>query len=341
MNLETLDKILEDQPGFRKKQALKFIFQDLGGDWDDATIFSKETRQKLKEKLSLKIDFEILWAKNKNSAKALVRLEDGVSIEAVLMKGEKRNTVCVSSQAGCPLGCVFCATGKKGFVRNLEYWEIVQQVLIFARILKKDFKVESVTNGVFMGMGEPFLNYENVMKEANFINSKEGFEIAARKISISTAGIIPGIMKFSEENKQFNLAVSLHAPDNKIREKLMKINKEYPIEKLFNAIEFYIEKTNRKVMLEYSLFEGVNDGEECAQELSRLIKKKQFFIVNLIEYNEYDFCDEGGVVLKKSDKMRTDAFKEILEKNNIEFSERFRFGRDIYGACGQLASRLE
>ena len=338
MNLEKLDKIFEKEPGFRKKQVLKFIYQDLKDDWNDATIFSKDFREKIKNNLSLKIDYKIFWSGDRKSAKALINLEDGVKIESVLMRSEKRNTICVSSQAGCPLGCVFCATGKNGFRRNLEYWEIIDQVLIFARILRKEFN-EEITNVVFMGMGEPFLNYENVIRAANFINSKECFEIAARKISISTAGIVPGIMKFAAENKQFNLAVSLHAPSDEIRGKLMKINKEYPINEIFKALEFYVEKTKRKVMIEYSLFDGINDDEVCAQELSRLVKKKQLFMINLIEYNENDLRDESGAMLKKSNKSNIQKFKNILEKNNIEFSERFRFGRDIQGACGQLAGK--
>ncbi len=337
MNLEKLDKILENEPAFRKKQALKFIFQDLNETWDEATIFSKETREKLKENLSLKIDLEIFWAKDKKSAKALIRLDDGVAIETVLMKSEKRNTVCVSSQAGCPLGCAFCATGKNGFIRNLEYWEIIEQVLIFARILKNEFGDERVTNVVFMGMGEPFLNYENVMKAANFINSKEGFEIAARKISISTVGIIPEIKRFADEGKQFNLAVSLHAPANESRKKLVKVCDQYPVEELIKAIDYYIEKTNRKVMLEYSLFQDVNDSENQAQELVGLMKKKQYYMVNLIEYNEYEKKGKGDVILIKSEKERVEKFKNILQKGGIEFAERFRFGRDIKGACGQLA----
>ena len=336
MNLEKLDKIFENEPGFRKKQVLKFIYQDLKTDWDEATIFSKEFREKLKKELSLIIDYKIFWSGDRKSAKALIELEDGVKIESVLMKSGKRSTICVSSQAGCPLGCVFCATGKNGFRRNLEYWEIIDQVLVFSRILKEKFD-EEITNVVFMGMGEPFLNYEDVIKAANFINSKEGFEIAARKISISTAGLVPEIMEFAEENKQYNLAVSLHAPKDEVRERLMKINKKYSIKELFDALDFYVERTKRKVMLEYSLFEGINDTEECAQELSRLIRKKQFFMVNLIEYNENDLYDDSGAELKKSDKATAQKFKNILEKNNIEYTERFRFGRDIHGACGQLA----
>lgn len=339
MNLEKLDKILENEPAFRKKQALKFIFQDLNEDWDEATIFSKDVRQNLKENLSLKINSEMLWAKDKKSAKALIKLDDGVAIETVLMKSEKRNTVCVSSQAGCSLGCAFCATGKNGFTRNLEYWEIIEQILVFARILKKDFNDERVTNVVFMGMGEPFLNYENVMKAANFINSKEGFEIAARKISISTVGIIPEIKRFADEGKQFNLAVSLHAPADESRKKLVKVCDQYPVNELMKAIEYYIEKTNRKVMLEYSLFQNINDSEDHAQELVSLIKKKQYYMINLIEYNEYEKNSIGNAVLVKSEKERVDKFKNILQKGGVEFAERFRFGRDIKGACGQLAGK--
>lgn len=337
MNLEKLDEIFKDEPGFRKKQALKFVFQDLNEDWEKASIFSKDFRQNLEKNLSLKINYEILWSEDKKSAKALIKMDDGMAVETVLMKSKNRNTVCVSSQVGCPVGCIFCATGKLGFSRNLKYWEIVEQILIFARILKHEFSGERVTNVVFMGMGEPFLNYENVMKATNLINLKEGFGIAARKISISTVGIIPEIKKFANEEKQFNLAVSLHTPDDETRRKLIKINDQYPIKELFEALEFYIEKTNRKVMLEYSLFQDINDSEKQAQELASLIKKKQYWTLNLIEYNEYEKNDAS---LKKSSKENSEKFKNILIKNNVQFTERFKFGRSIKGACGQLAGNF-
>lgn len=337
MNLDKLEEVFKGEPSFRKKQALKFVFQDLNEDWSNASIFSKDFRQKLEKELSLKLEAKILWAEDGKSAKALMKMNDGVLIETVLMKSGERNTVCVSSQAGCPMGCVFCATGKNGFVRDLEYWEIIEQILIFARILKNDFNGERISNVVFMGMGEPFLNYENVIKAVDFINSKEGFEIGARKISISTVGVTSKIKRFADEGKQVNLAVSLHAPDNETRKKLVKVNDKYPVEEIIEAIEYYIEKTNRKVMIEYSLFKNINDSEKHAQELVDLMKKKQYYMVNLIEYNEYEKNELADISLEKSERESVKNFKEILKKGGIEFAERFKFGRDIKGACGQLA----
>ncbi|MCK9445559.1 23S rRNA (adenine(2503)-C(2))-methyltransferase RlmN [bacterium] len=234
---------------------------------------------------------------------------------------DDRSTVCVSSQVGCPLACSFCATGTMGLKRNLTAEEIVMQVLLFARVCK-------VTNIVFMGMGEPFLNYDNVMSAIRMLNSAEYFNIGSRKISVSTSGIIEGIEKFANEDLQVNLSISLHAPNNKLRSQLMPINKKYSLEKVIEAVDNYIIKTNRKVMFEYLMIVGENDSLECARELA-LLMKKPLYMVNLIVYNPTG-------KFKASDSKTIKKFKDYLEGEGIFTTQRYEFGRGIKAACGQL-----
>jgi 23S rRNA (adenine2503-C2)-methyltransferase len=338
MNIEKLPKVLEALPKYRLKQAKEAVFKNLIADWNKATFLPLSLREELNQKCPLEIKAEALVSKKKDSMKARITLKDppglgeagGLLIESVLMRHKDgRNTVCVSSQVGCPLGCEFCATGKTGFKRNLTPMEIVEQVIFFARYLKKSGK--KVTNVTFMGMGEPFLNYDNVMKATRIINTKEKLNIGARNISISTAGIVEGIEKFSKEGTQINLAISLHAPDNELRSKLMPINKKYHLERILAAVDDYIKKTKRQVMFEYLLINNVNDTESCARELARIMKKPLYY-VNLILYNQTNYND-----FKPSTTERVKKFRDILNKNKIVFSQRFRFGEDIKAACGQFA----
>jgi len=330
MNIEKLPKVLEALPKYRIRQAKEAIFQKLIPDWNKATFLPLSLREELNQKCPLDIKAETLVSKKKDSVKARITLEDGLLIETVLMRHKDgRNTVCVSSQVGCPLGCSFCATGKMGFKRNLTPMEIAEQVIYFGRYLKKGGK--KVTNVTFMGMGEPFLNYDNVMKAARIINAKDKLGIGARNISISTAGIIEGIEKFEKEGTQINLAISLHAPYNELRSKLMPINKRYHLERVLSAVDDYIKKTKRQVMFEYLLIKDVNDTEACAKELARIMKKPLYY-VNLILYNQI-----RGSEFKPSTSERVKKFKEILKKNKVVFSQRFRFGEDIKAACGQFA----
>lgn len=366
MNTEKLNEILINQPKFRYAQAKKAIYKDLLDDWSKATVFPLALREELNEKCPLEINFELFTSKDGNSIKALITLEDGLKIETVLLRhSDGRNTVCVSSQAGCALGCSFCATGKMGFKRNLEYFEIVEQVLLFERLLpsfssgsdilpsfssgsealasnklvakaaqpglKAGRNPAHVSNIVFMGMGEPFLNYDNVMRAIKIINAEDGLNIGARHISISTAGIVEGIKKLAKEKLQVNLAISLHAPNDKLREKLMRINKKYPIEMILRAVDDYIARTNRQVMFEYLMINNVNDSRECALELASLVKKPLYF-VNLISYNPTG-------VFKSSTPLKIKEFINILKKSGVNAAQRYSFGQDIGAACGQLAGK--
>ena len=280
MNISALDTILANEPQYRLKQIKQAIFLDLVGNWNEATTLSKDLRKKLNEFCALDIQAEFFISKNKNVIKALITLSDNEKIETVLMRhGDDRNTVCVSTQVGCALGCEFCATGQLGFKRNLAADEIVDQVLLFARYLKKENL--RATNAVFMGMGEPFLNYENVLSGIRILNDKDGFNLGARKMSISTAGITQGIDKFAKENLQVNLAISLHAPNQELRQKLMPISKKYSLAKVIRSVENYVAKTNRQIMFEYLLIRGVNDSEEQAKELADIMNNSLYIVDKL------------------------------------------------------------
>lgn len=313
---------------YRDKQINHAIYKELIDNWQKATSLPKDLRDKLNKELPLEIKASLF--ESKNSKKALIFLKDNNAIESVLMQYQGRNSVCVSSQIGCPMNCKFCKTGTMGFIRNLTSAEIVNQVLFFARLLKKTG--QKVDNAVFMGMGEPFLNYENVISAIKILNDKDKFNLGARHISISTCGIIRGIEKLSQENIQVNLALSLHAANSQLRLSLMPINEKQPLPKVLEAIDNYIKKTNRKVMFEYIMIDGINDNPEQANELVDLLKGNHLYMVNLIPYNPTG-------LFKPSPKKQIDKFKDTLIKNGIRATQRFSFGQDINAACGQLATK--
>lgn len=341
-------------PAYREKQIRRAFFVDLASGWDGVTVLPKELREEMKKKISWDSLLPVkIVGQGAEAVKAAFALEDKEVIESVLIKhkdgpsarsGHGRRTVCVSSQVGCSLACAFCATGKAGCKRNLESHEIAEQVIYFARMLKSPHppfnnggKFNSklspgrITNVVFMGMGEPFLNYENAMKAIKILNDKEGFNLGARHISVSTCGIVSGIKKMAKEKLQINLALSLHAASDKLRGELMPINKKYNIEEVFKAVDYYIKETNRRVMIEYSLIDKINDSENDAAALSELIKPRPLCYVNLIPYNA-----TGS--FKRSTEESVKRFAEILDANKVKYTIRRSFGRSISAACGQLAS---
>ncbi|MCX6739336.1 MAG: 23S rRNA (adenine(2503)-C(2))-methyltransferase RlmN [Candidatus Parcubacteria bacterium] len=329
MEFSKLKELLAEEPKYRLTQVNQAVFSDLTEDWNSVTGLPKILREKLQAECPLDIPAEVSVSSDKDTVKALLKLSDGKFIETVLMRHEDgRNTVCVSSMVGCPMKCAFCATGEMGLMRKLTADEIITQVLFFTRLLKKEN--ERVGSVVFMGMGEPFLNYDNVMKSVRVMNSPEGFGIGARHISISTCGVFEGIKKLSEEDLALNLAISLHASNDEVREKLMPVAHGYAIKELLSVVDEYITKTKRKVMFEYLMINGVNDTDKMAEELAGLLEKK-LCVVNLIQYN-----DTGSFVASSHNRMN--RFNEILEKNGVPATMRYRFGRDIKGACGQLAT---
>lgn len=336
MSLDELENILVSEPKYRFTQAKTAVFGNCAENWSEVSGFPPKLREQLNEACPLEIKGDVLQSDSGGETlKALITLEDGFKIESVLMRHEgdiegkgRRNTVCVSCQVGCPMGCTFCATGAVGFRRNLTAMEIVEQVVFFGRILKK--KKERVSNIVFMGMGEPFLNYDNVFAAVRILNDKDGLNIGARKISISTCGIVEGIERLSEEKLQVNLAISLHAPDAGLRSILMPVNGKYPLDDVLRAVDGYIKKTSRQVMFEYLLLKDINDTEAHAKELARIMRKPLYF-VNLIIFNP-----SGRGDMEPSSMASVKRFKEILENAGVSVSQRYRFGGGINAACGQL-----
>ena len=331
MNLTNLRQLLEDQPKYRLKQVYEAIYKQLVNDWSEAINLPLALRQSLRQQCPLEIKAVIF--ESVNAEKAAIEFFDGKKAECVLIRNrDGRRTVCVSSQIGCPVGCVFCATGGSGYQRNLTAEEIVEQVVFFSRKLKRENS--RVDNVVFMGMGEPFLNTGNVLGAINLLNSQEGLNIGARSISISTIGVTEGIRQLAKFPLQVNLALSLHAPNDRLRDELVPLNKKYDIEKIWSALKYYLETTNRKIMIEYVMISGINDSEQTARELATLIDQlpKKLVMVNLIPYNPTG-------KFKASPLKQLELFKRILGKQGIEATIRESPGRDILGACGQLARK--
>jgi len=327
MNIDKINRILSFEPKYRVQQIFGLIFNQNITDWDQASTLPKKLREELENSISLDIPAKI--QQTQDTTKALITLTDDNKIEAVLMRHENRNTVCVSTQVGCALKCTFCATGKMGFKRNLTTYEILEQVVYFNRLLAKEDK--RVTNIVFMGMGEPLLNYQNVLESIKILHDEKLFNIGLRRISVSTVGIIDGIRKLAIDLPQVNLAISLHAPNDILRQQLIPSAENTPIKELLKAIDEYIEKTNRKVMVEYMLIKNVNDEIEHAKELCKILKGK-LVVINLIPYNptnQYEASSPEYIT----------AFKKILVNNRLNVTERFRHGREIDAACGQLATK--
>ncbi len=323
-----MEKILNNYPKYRTDQARGELYNGLINNWEEAKSLPADIRKKLADQLPIYKADKIVESRNGSTAKAVIKFGKDLKVETVLMKHNNRNTVCVSSQIGCAVGCKFCLTGQMGFTRSLTAWEIINQVLVWERYLKTDG--ENITNIVFMGMGEPFLNYKNVISAARSLNNKNSLNIGSRKISISTVGIPEKIIEFGKEKEQFNLALSLHAPNNSLRSKLVPLNKKHPIEEVLSAVDKYIEITNRKVMVEYLMLNNINDNLDLANELANLLRGK-LVMVNLISYNPTG-------EFKASPEKQITQFETALEKEGIEVSRRYKFGRDIKAACGQLAS---
>jgi len=335
MDSKLLAQVLkqDNQPDYRRRQVETDVFGHLISDWEQATDLPATLRARLIEHVPLSTIEAVDSGESKrgDSTKIVFRLADGELIESVLMcHRDARNTVCVSSQAGCPMRCAFCATGRGGFRRNLTADEIVDQVLHFARQLKT--VGGRVSNVVFMGMGEPFHNYDAVLSAARTLNSADGLGIAARRISISTCGLVPGIERLTDEPLQLNLAISLHAPDDELRSRLMPVNDAYPLAELLSAVNAYVTRTRRKVMFEYLLLDGVNDSPEQADRLAELLSGSPLFHVNLIRFHRTgDF--------RPTPKSRRDDFLLQLKSRGISATHRVSFGEDIKAACGMLATK--
>jgi len=332
------------QPAYRFKQIKLAAYRDLEDGFSAIDNIPLTLRLDLDRLLPFsELALKMEQKSRDGSVKALFATLDGVSIESVLIPyGDGTRTVCVSTEVGCQADCAFCATGHLGFARVLTPSEIVEQVLHFARVLKA--KGERVTNVVFMGEGEPFLNYDNVKSAIQMLNDKDGFNLGQRRISVSTSGIVPGIERFSAEDWQVNLAISLHAPVNGLRSILMPINRTYPLEQLMPALDAYVAKTNRKLMIEYLMLGGLNDSAHNADALADLIHKYKevlrLSVVNLIVYNPVKDSSGRPDRFKAPRPASLRVFEEILTKREIDWTRRASFGSDISGACGQLAGEV-
>lgn len=321
------------EPSYRVEQLWNGLYKHYYQDPDQLTVYPLELRSLLSKNYrfhTMEKEREIL-SEDESTRKVLFRLEDGQAIETVLMRYDDRRTLCISSQAGCAMGCDFCATGQMGFGRHLTSGEIVEQVVYFARELSVED--DHLTNIVFMGMGEPFHNYARVMDAVERMMHPAGMNIGARRITISTVGVVPGIEKFTEEDSQVNLAVSLHAVDNTLRSRMMPINRKYPVEELMEAVRNYIQATNRRVTFEWALIAGVNDGRDQAHQLADCLGD-MLAHVNLIPLNPTR--DFAGVPTE--DQIAQDFKGELLSRG-IPCTIRLRRGIEIQAGCGQLASR--
>ncbi len=332
---DDLARILEEmgEPKYRVNQIWEGVYKHLWGDPVDFYPIPKTLRDRMSDSYRFRsLDaVQSLRSKDHKSEKLLFRTNHGDHIESVFMVYKERRTLCISSQSGCPVGCVFCATGQMGFISNLSPGIIVEQVIHTARILKAT--KYHLTNIVIMGMGEPFLNYDATMSALRTLNDPRGFGMSERRFTISTVGIIPGIQRFTREHSQVNLAVSLHAPNDFLRNQLIPTNKKYPVQDLLAACREYIETTRRRITFEYALINDVNDTVDLARDLSLLLKGL-ICHVNLIQLNPSDHYHKNG-----SDLTKAKSFLEVLQKNGIPATLRLRMGLDIKAGCGQLAYR--
>lgn len=313
---------------FKAIQVFEWLYDKRVTSLNQMTNIKNTVKEKLEKDFSMDMIEIVRKQEDDLTKKYLFKLKDDNYIEAVLMHHDYGTSVCVSSEVGCNMGCAFCESGRLKKVRNLLPYEMVEQILL----IEKDIKMR-ISSVVIMGIGEPLDNYDNVLDFIKIINDSKGIAIGARHITLSTCGLIPKIRDLAKESLQINLAISLHAPNMEIRNKLMPVNKVYNISDLIGAIKEYIAKTNRRVTIEYVMLDNINDSIECAIELATLLKGMNVY-VNLIPYNETNHLE-----FKKSKKEQILKFYDTLKKNNINVTIRREFGSKIDAACGQLRSK--
>ena len=341
-----------DEPAYRAKQIWQGLYQHLYNSPEQFTNLPKSLREKLAENLIFSPIKPKLYLDSSDgqTRKTLFELQDGQVIEAVLMRygdpadnpqitasptgrgAKNRRTLCISTQAGCAMGCVFCATGQMGFRRHLSSGEIIAQVTYYARMLKEENQV--VTNIVLMGMGEPFHNYNNTMEAIDRLNDSQGYNFGARRFTVSTVGLVPMIRRFADEKRQVNLAISLHAADDESRVSMLPINKKYKIDDVLDVCRYYVAQTGRRVTFEWALINGVNDTPEVARKLASRLKGL------LCHVNAIPLNPTTGYAGRATDRQGALLFKETLEQAGIPCTIRMRRGIDIQAGCGQLAGTV-
>lgn len=334
MNMNEISEVCKELglPKFRAGQIYSWLQKSGVSDYDEMTNISKELRQTLKEEYPIyccEIELKRV-SKLDGTVKYLFRLHDGEFIESVLMKYKYGYTLCISSQVGCKMGCMFCASTKSGCVRNLTAGEMIGQI----HAAQRDMNIR-VSHVVIMGMGEPLDNFDNAMRFLSLAGDENGLNLGMRNISLSTCGIVPKMYELMDMNLQITLSVSLHAPDNDLRSKIMPVNRKYPIDELMKVCREYVKKTSRRISFEYAMIAGVNDTPECAKKLASLCKG-MLCHVNLIPANEIDESSH-----KRSGEKALRSFCDILSSQGINVTVRRSLGSDIEASCGQLRSRHE
>lgn len=337
----TLPKLEElmlslDEKKYRATQLFKWIYEKRVTSFDEMTDVSKKFREVLNRDFCIvKPKIFLKQHSQDGTIKLLLELEDGNKIETVLMRYNYGNVACVTSEVGCNMGCAFCASGLLKKKRELKVSELVGQILVLDDLLKEEGNNERITHVVVMGTGEPFDNYDNVMGFIRILNHPHGFAIGARHITVSTCGLVPMIEKYANEGIQINLAISLHAPNDEIRNKIMPISRKYPLDELMKAVKYYEQTAGRRVTFEYILLKGINDSTDNARELARLIKGTLAY-VNLIPYNPVN-----EMKYQRSDEKSVHNFMDTLMKLGVNVTVRKEFGTDIDAACGQLRAKNE
>ena len=315
---------------YKAKQVYDWLYKKRVNSFDEMSNVKKDLINELKKFFSMDMPRIIKVQHGEDVSKYLFELSDGEKVEAVLMNHDYGNSLCVSTQVGCNMGCAFCESGRLKKRRDLDVCEMVCQILLVEEEVNK-----RISHVVLMGIGEPFDNYDNVMKFIDIINDDIGIGIGARHITVSTCGIVPKIREFALEKRQVNLAISLHAPNDELRSKIMKINKVYKLKDVIDSVKYYLSINNRKVTFEYIMLKGINDSEKEALELSKLLAGMNAY-VNLIPYNETSHID-----FKRSSNKDVMRFYDILKKNKINVTVRREFGGNLDAACGQLRANYK
>ena len=314
--------------GFKKfnaTQIIEWVYEKKEKDYTKMSNLSKNLINFLSEKIVISLPKIIKVQKSSLANKYLLELDDNNKIECVLMNHDYGYSLCVSSQIGCNMGCSFCESGRLKKVRDLKLYELVGEIVAISEY--ENIRIDSV---VVMGIGEPFDNFENIKRFINVVINPKMINIGQRHLTISTCGLVPKIYEFADLETGVNLAISLHAPNNAIRDVIMKVNRAYKIEEVMKAVDYYIEKTNRRVTIEYIMLRDINDSEICAKELSILLKGKLVY-VNLIPYNE-----TSNFTMKRSNDFKIKKFYDILKSNNVNVTIRKEMGGNLSAACGQL-----
>lgn len=339
LTLKELEQWLEarGEKKFRARQVWDWLYKKRVDDWSAMKNVNRSCLELLAEHFSLHShQVQVRQQSADGTVKYLLQLNDGNVIETVLMRHSYGLSVCVTTQVGCNIGCTFCASGLLAKVRDLSCGEMVEQIIQVQRDLEQREPGKRVSHVVVMGIGEPFDNYDQLMRFLHIINAPEGLGIGARHITVSTSGIVPKIYDFADANLQVNLAISLHAPNDRLRTQIMRINKAYPLEKIMEAVRYYLKKTNRRVTFEYILLKGVNDGPTEALELAELVRPIRHLVyINLIPYNPVSEHEQ----YERSTPEAIQSFYRTLRSKGVNCGIRREHGTDIDAACGQLRSK--